>query len=118
MATRAAAPDFPKSIVVNIDEPGRLRSKLKKLLEEAAAGKYDEELRSRGIKLPPGMKGDAIKFAPEHEQGQGVSPDQVVELAIIYGPLVVTIGKSLWIWAWSKLQDSFPDVQVKNNSKD
>ena len=84
---------------------GEFERELRRLLQEAASGKYDAELRARGITLPAGMSGEAIKADPIAEQP--VAAELFVVLAIKYAPLVVPIGLDLWKWAWPKLRDYF-----------
>jgi hypothetical protein len=95
----------PERIEVEKARLGEFERELHQLLQDAADGKYNAELHARGISLPAGMSGDAIKTESITEQG--VTPDQFVQLAIDYAPLIVPIGHDLWAWAWPKLRDYF-----------
>jgi hypothetical protein len=84
---------------------GEFERELRQLLQDAAAGKYEAELRARGISLPSMMSADAI--TTESVGDQPVGAEVFVVLAIKYSPLVVPIGLDLWRWAWPKLRDHF-----------
>lgn len=95
----------PERIEVKNSRVGEFERELGRLLQEAASGKYDAELRARGITLPAQLPPNAI--TAEAAPGQGMSPDQFVEILIKYAPLIVPIGHDLWAWAWPKLRDYF-----------
>lgn len=95
----------PERIEVEKSRLGEFERELHQLLQDAVAGKYDTELRARGITLPAGMSGDAITTESIGEQP--VAAELFVILAIKYSPLVVPIGLDLWTWAWPKLRDYF-----------
>jgi hypothetical protein len=73
------------------------------LFHDVAEGRYDAELRARGIVLPSSIPEDAISTESVGEQH--VAADQFVVLAIKYSPLIVSIGLDLWKWAWPKLRE-------------
>jgi hypothetical protein len=95
----------PERIEIKSNRVGEFKRELRHLLQDAATGKYDTELRARGVTLPAQIPPDAIE--PEVDSSQGVSPDQFVEVLIKYAPLIVPIGRDLWAWAWPKLRDYF-----------
>ena len=95
----------PERIEVKRSRVDEFERELSHLLQEAANGKYDAELRAHGITLPAQIPPDAIE--PKVLPSQGVSPDQFVEVLIKYAPLIVPIGRDLWSWAWPKLRDYF-----------
>jgi hypothetical protein len=95
----------PERIEVKRSRVREFKRELSHLLEEVAGGKYDAELRAHGITIPAQIPTNAIEA--QEEPGQGVSPDQFVDLLIKYAPLIVPIGSALWTWAWPKLRDYF-----------
>jgi hypothetical protein len=96
----------PERIEVVKARLGEFERELHQLLQDAADGKYDAELHARGISLPAGMSGDAIKTESITEQG--VTPDQFVQLAIDYAPFIVD---NLMLWADSS-EGAAPDRDV------
>jgi hypothetical protein len=105
----------PERIEVEKARLAEFERELHNLLADAAAGKYDSELRARGISLPPGMTGDAITTESIGEQP--VAGELLVILAIKYSPLVVPIGLDLWTWAWPKLRDYFDGAARDSKSR-
>lgn len=95
----------PERIEVKNSRVMEFERELHQLLQDAARGKYEAELRARGITLPAQLPQNAI--TAETTPVQGVSPDQFVEIIIKYAPLIVPIGRDLWAWAWPKLRDYF-----------
>ena len=95
----------PERIEVKNSRVTEFERELRQLLQDAVSGKYDAELRARGITLPAPLPPDVI--TAESVSVQGLSPDQFVEILIKYAPLIVPIGRDLWAWAWPKLRDYF-----------
>jgi hypothetical protein len=105
----------PERIEVEKARLGEFERELRELLQEAAAGKYDDELSSSGISLPAGMSGNSIEAEPVAEQP--VAAELWVVLAIKYAPLIVPIGRDLWAWAWPKLRDYFDGAARDSTSE-
>ena len=81
----------PERIEVKSSRVGEFERELRRLLQEAASGKYDAELRSRGITVPVQIPPDEITNAiePKVNPSQGASPDQFIDVLIKYAPLII-----------------------------
>jgi TIR domain len=105
----------PERIRVKNARLGEFQRELHSLMEQAAAGEFDDELRERGIDLPRGISSDTI--TAESVSEQPVAAELFVVLAIKYAPLMVPIGTDLWRWAWPKLRDYFDGAAREDDSE-
>jgi hypothetical protein len=69
-----------------------VEKEVRRILAEVDAGKHDEELTRAGIKRPAAKLAEAVEIS----QGQGLSPNEWLEIITVFGPLVATVAKDVW----------------------
>ena len=102
-----------ESVFVRECDLGSVEKLIRSTLEDVQKGKYDADLKPAGITVPANLL-DGLKIS---KSGQGMSPNEWMELVAIFGPTAATMAKDIWtIVIVPKLKQAFRDdcVSAKN----
>lgn len=98
-----------ETVFIRDCDPKAVEQLIRKTLEEVQTGKYSEELKATGVSAPSNLV-EGLKIS---ESGQGMSPNEWMEIITIFGPTVATVAKDIWtIIIVPKLKKAFREDSI------
>lgn len=106
---------MPSIYVKEIDFT-EIEKEARKILADIDNGKFDQQLDENNLSRPVDARiSDEVHF----EMPQALTTDQWYQIIVTYGPLVVTVGTSVWeIIVVPRLKRLFPSDSVSSDHPD